>query len=459
MRPGRTSDETIVARATAEGPAAIALIRLSGPLSKPIVVGALGISADLLEARRPHLGTFHDVRDEALDQVLATWFPEPHSYTGEDVVEISCHGSPFICRSIIAACLARGARTAEPGEFTRRAFVRGKLDLVQAEAVRDLVASQTEYQASLARQQLRGRLGRELGPIRDNLIDILAQLETRLEFVEEDVDPESREKLVGGIERVDEGLRRLSRRYAAARAIREGAMVVLAGRPNAGKSSIFNGLVNDERAIVTEIPGTTRDALREWLDVGGLAVCLVDTAGIGRGGDLLVEEGMKRSKRHIEEADLVLFVVDSVAGFGTEEELLLKTIGTKPFVVAMNKMDLAGAPAVPAGVKQRARDVLEISAQTGANLEKLVDAVRRSVLGAEGFEKEPALITNLRQLGCIEEARGGLAAGRAALQEGLSEEFICYDLRRALGALGELTGETTTEDILGRIFSTFCIGK
>ena len=174
---------------------------------------------------------------------------------------------------------------------------------------------------------------------------------------------------------------------------------------------------------------------------------------------MLVEEGMKRSKRHIEEADLVLFVVDSVAGFGTEEELLLKTIGTKPFVVAMNKMDLAGAPAVPAGVKQRARDVLEISAQTGANLEKLVDAVRRSVLGAEGFEKEPALITNLRQLGCIEEARGGLAAGRAALQEGLSEEFICYDLRRALGALGELTGETTTEDILGRIFSTFCIGK
>ncbi|MEJ2077310.1 MAG: tRNA uridine-5-carboxymethylaminomethyl(34) synthesis GTPase MnmE [Acidobacteriota bacterium] len=448
-----------MARATAGGQAAIALIRLSGPLSKPIVVRALGISADLLEPRRPHLGTFHDVRDEALDQVLVTWFPEPHSYTGEEVVEISCHGSPFICRSIVAACLARGARTAEPGEFTRRAFLRGKLDLVQAEAVRDLVASQTEYQASLARQQLRGRLGRELRPIRENLIDILAQLETRLEFVEEDVDPESREKLVGGIEQVDEGLQRLSRRYATARAIREGAMVVLAGRPNAGKSSVFNALVNDERAIVTEIPGTTRDALREWLDVGGLAVCLVDTAGIGRGGDLLVEEGMKRSKRHIEEADLVLFVVDSVAGFGTEDELLLETISTKPFVVAMNKTDLVSAPAVPAGVRERARDVLEISAKTGVNLEKLADVVQRSVLGAEGFEKEPALITNLRQLGCIEEARGSLAAGRAALQEGLSEEFICYDLRRALEALGELTGETTTEDILGRIFSTFCIGK
>lgn len=459
MRPARTGEETIVARATAAGRAAVALIRLSGSRAKSIAGSCLGVRAELLEERRPRLGIVHDARGDELDRVLVTWFRAPRSYTGEDVVEISCHGSPFICRSIIESCLARGARAAEPGEFTRRAFLNGKLDLVQAEAVRDLVASQTEYQAALARRQLEGRLAKELQPVREKLIDIVAQLETRLEFVEEDVDPESRRNLAREIERVGEVLLRLSRNYGAARTIREGATVVLAGRPNAGKSSIFNSLVRDERAIVTEIPGTTRDALREWLDLGGLAVCLIDTAGIGKAGDLLVEEGMKRSRRHIGEADLVLLVVDAVAGFGREDEGLVESIRDRPFLLTINKTDLAEAPTVPEAVKERASGVVEISVKTGANLTTLAEAVRGSILGADGLEKEPPLITNLRQMGCIEEARENLTAGCSALEEGLSEEFVCYDLRRVLDSISELTGETTTEDILGRIFSTFCIGK
>ena len=367
----RTNQDTIVARATPEGRGAVALIRLSGPRAKAIVLSSMDWPEDGVAPRRPRLGTFHDGRGAKLDQVLVTWFPGPHSYTGEDVVEISCHGSPFICRAILEACLICGARPAEPGEFTKRSFLAGKLDLLQAEAVQDLVASQTKFQAALAHEQLEGRLSKALEPFRETLIDILAQLETRLEFVEDDVDPESREELTEQIRVVEAGLSRLGRDYEAARTVREGAKVVLAGRPNSGKSSIFNRLVRDERAIVTSVPGTTRDSLREWLDLSGLAVCLIDTAGLRESEDLVEAEGVKRSRRHLDESDLVLFVVDAEVGFGAEDEGLLEYFRESPFILTINKIDTAEAPPIPGNVLGMAREVLEISAKTGMGLPDL----------------------------------------------------------------------------------------
>ncbi len=459
MNPSTKQEETIVARATAAGPGAIGIIRLSGGDARTIAAASLEVPLEALGARRPKLGAFHDGQGQAVDQVLVTWFPGPHSYTGEDVVEISCHGSPFVCRTILEACVSRGARVAEPGEFTRRAFRAGKLDLVQAEGVRDLVASQTRFQAAMARQQLEGRLARELQPLRDALVGVMAHLETSLEFVEEDVNPESRRSLDGRLEWVEGELERLVREGEAARVIREGAVVVLAGRTNAGKSSIFNKLLKSERAMVTEIPGTTRDALREWLDMGGLAVCLIDTAGIRSAKDPLEVEGMNRSRRHAGEADLVLFVVDAGAGFGREDEEAFEAVREVPFVVVVNKTDLAAAPGIPETVTRRARGSVEICALSGANLDLLAETIRGVVVREGAFEQEPPLVTNLRQSRCLGQARQEVAGARASLEQGWSEEFACDDLRRALGSLGELTGETTTEDLLERIFSTFCIGK
>ena len=459
MRPSAATEDTIVARATAPGQAAVGVVRVSGSRAKEIVVAALGGRDTQLEPRRARLGTFRDAGGEEVDQVLTTWYPAPHSYTGEEVVEISSHGSPFICREIVQACIDRGARPAEPGEFTRRAFVNGKLDLVQAEAVRDLVASQTRFQAILAREQLEGALSRELQPVRDEIVDVLAHLETTLEFVEEEVEPEARGTLVERIGRVDAALERMVRSYEGTRTVREGARVVLAGRPNVGKSSIFNRLLHSERAIVTTLPGTTRDALREWLDLGGLPVCLVDTAGLREAIDQVEEAGIERSREQVREADLILFVVDADEGFGSAEIVLVEELGAVPFLLVINKIDLATAPRVPAEVRERAAGVVEVSAKTGSKVDELTELIKGAILGAQGPEREGAAVTNARQLRCIGQAREALRAGSKAVEEGLSEEFACYDLRRSLEALGELTGETSTDDILGRIFSTFCIGK
>ncbi len=395
----------------------------------------------------------------ALDQVLWSYYPQPHSYTGEDIAEISSHGSPVIANEIVRVCMAAGARPAGPGEFTMRAFFNGKIDLVQAEAVRDLIASQTRYQADVAREQLEGLISRQVAPIKEKLVDAVSHLETRLEFVEDDVDAGSREVIRESLEGAKRSLEELSASFNVGRLLREGLAVAIAGRPNVGKSSLFNSLVEYERAIVTAIPGTTRDVLREWIEIDGVPICLVDTAGIRSSGDQLEMLGVDRTGREIKASDLVLFVTDGSEGFREEDREVWNSLEGHPYIMVVNKSDLEERGHPPEAVVNESSGTVRVSAVTGANLEGLVRKIGEFTGAPEASERGRTVVTNLRQKDCLDRAARELALAQAALEEGLSEEFVSYDVRRGLASLEDLMGETTTNEILERIFSTFCIGK
>jgi tRNA modification GTPase len=424
--------ETIVAPSTPPGRSALAVVRLSGSEARRIL-GRLSADCDGdLEARRPRLVTLLDVDEQPLDNALITYFPGPRSYTGEDVIEISCHGSPVVTQRILEGCLARGARLAEPGEFTLRAFLHGKMDLTQAEAVRDLIESQTAFQAQVAREQLEGKLSKKLQPARHELIEIASHLETALEFVEDDVAPETRVQLSKRLVTVRDQLCDLEASYEVGRIIHDGLTVVLAGKPNSGKSSVFNQLVECERAIVTDVPGTTRDPLREAIDLRGVPVLLVDTAGIRESAESVERAGIARSLEHVSEADLILFVVDESRRYSDEDEFIWRNVGCL--------------------------QMISVSALLGENVDELVEGIVKHGL-PEAEKGERASVTNARQKRCLEEAHSWLERAGEALAGGMSEEFVVHDLRKGLESLGRITGETTTEDILAGIFSSFCIGK
>ena len=457
--PGSDPD-TVVAIATPPGRGAISVIRASGPGVRKLINKVLAWpDENQPPPRRTRLAGALDDRGEVVDQVLWVFYPGPHSYTGEDVVEISSHGSPVVTAEIVKSCVAAGARVAQPGEFTMRAFLKGKMDLVQAEAVGDLIASQTRYQADVAREQLEGRLSKSVSPVREQLIEAVSHLETRLEFVEDDVDPGSRGEIGRALDEARRSLAELSDSFSAGQLLREGLTVVIAGRPNVGKSSIFNTLLRSERAIVTEIPGTTRDSLREWIDLGGIPVCLVDTAGIRTSGDHLEMLGVDRSVQEVKESDLILFVVNMSEGFVEEDRAVWRALTGHPYLVVLNKADLGEAAPVPEEIARHSRGSVQVSARTGANLGNLAERIRDFTGAPEASDRGRTLVTNLRQKACLDEAAGELEQAIQALDRGLSEEFVSYDVRRALIALEELMGETTTGEILDRIFSTFCIGK
>ncbi len=460
MHPFAGDPDTIVAPASPPGKGAVSLVRLSGPQALAILEGLSGRMRSDFEARRATVCRL--VKEgRPLDQALVTVFPGPHSYTGEDVVEISCHGSPWIVRELVAVCVALGARVAGPGEFTCRAFLNGRMDLVQAEAVNDLIRSETAYQAEAARRQLEGDLSRRLAPIREEMLEVLSHLETAVEFVEEDVRPDDRATLAERLRRTREDVAALVAGWHTGKVLREGARVVLAGRPNVGKSSLFNRLVREERALVTPYPGTTRDALREYLDVEGVPVWLMDTAGL-RGGDLDAVErlGVERSRDALRGADLGLLVCDgSEAWQAADGEAWSELAEKVRYVVVVNKLDLPRRMQVPPEVTERAQGTVEVSARSGRGVDELGRVIAACVGPGRELENQAAVITNARHRACLEQAAAALAAAAGRLEEGWSEEFAAYELRRGLNALGELTGTVTTDELLGRIFAGFCIGK
>jgi tRNA modification GTPase len=391
-----------------------------------------------------------------LDQVLLTCFPAPHSLTGEDVVEISCHGSPAIVRSIIEATLELGAVLAGPGEFTLRALSNGKINLAQAEAIRDLIAAQTDAAVKQASRQLNGELSNALGPFKEKLVEVIVLLESALEFVEEDIPAPRVNEIDRDLATVSAGIEKLSHSYSAGRLLQEGVRVTITGRPNVGKSSLFNSLIERERAIVTDIPGTTRDTLSEAIDLEGIPVILTDTAGLRETTDGIETLGIERTRRAMGDSDLVLVVLDGSTDLGpSDQELIAQTESARRLVV-LNKSDLPSFKATLCCLEPV--EAINVSARTGEGLASLRAAILAS-LNSNGREDGSLLITNARHHDLLCNTQREIEVARAALRDRHSEELVLVPLHNALRFLGQITGETTTEDILSEIFATFCIGK
>jgi len=429
------------------------VIRLSG--RKAIAIAKQMSSVDDIQPRYATLTKLMRPADgEMLDQVLLTCFPAPHSLTGEDVVEISCHGSPAVVRSIVDATLESGAVLAGPGEFTLRALSNGKINLAQAEAIRDLIAAQTDAAVKQASRQLNGELSNALGPFKEKLVEVIVLLESALEFVEDDLPAPRIDEIDRTLAEVSAGVEKLSRSYSAGRLLQEGIRVTITGRPNVGKSSLFNSLIEHERAIVTEIPGTTRDTLSEAIDLEGIPVILTDTAGLRDTTDGIETLGIERTRRAMGDSDLVLVVLDGSSDLGpSDHDLITQTANTRR-VVVLNKSDL---PTFKTCCVEEL-EAINVSARTGEGLATLRAAILSS-LHSNGLEDGSLLITSARHYDLLCSTQRELEVARAALRDRHSEEVVLAPLHNALRFLGQITGETTTEDILSEIFATFCIGK
>ena len=454
------TDDTIVAIATPPGRGGIGVVRLSGPNAQSIA-GALLSRRAGLKARTATLATLTraagDDDAEQIDQVLATFFPGPASYTGDDVVELSAHGSPVVLEAIVEAAMRSGARLAEPGEFTFRGFLNGRIDLVQAEAVADLVDSVTPLQARLAYDQLEGTLSTEIRAIDTTLFDLIASLEASLDFPEEGYHFIDRQKTVTAIADISARISGLLAGGRRGRVIREGRQVVIIGSPNTGKSSIFNGLVGAGRAIVTAVAGTTRDLVTETIDVRGVPVRLVDTAGIRETGDAVEVEGVLRARSALAVADLSLLVFDRSRPFDSSDVQLLTETSSCRRLLIVNKVDLPLVWASNPFTAVSSR-IVEASATTEGGLEALREALTVELAAEEPRRDSPA-ITNTRHLDLLERARIEVERAGQAVSREVSEEFVLADLQQARAILEEITGQRTTEDLLQHIFSRFCIGK
>lgn len=386
-----------------------------------------------------------------IDDVLVSVFHAPRSYTGEDVAEISGHGSPLILGQILARLLDCGARLARPGEFTERAFLNGKMDLAQAEAVGDLIAAQTAEAQRLARRQSEGRLSRAVQAIRNETLGVLAQIEATIDFPEE-VGELNTAECEAALQTAHRQIADLLATADSGKLVREGLSVVLAGRPNVGKSSLLNALLRTNRAIVTAIPGTTRDVLEETLNLSGVPLRLSDTAGLRETADEVEQLGVARTRAGMDAADLVLLVLDAEVGETPEDVDLRQSLAGRPHLAVWNKWDLSVLPALPPGA-------VAVSALTGWNLAALEAALLQHVLGGTASLPESALVTHARHKQALSAASLGIDAARQSLAEGLPADFASIDLRGALSVLGTITGETATEDVIAEIFSRFCIGK
>jgi tRNA modification GTPase len=453
-------DDTIVAISTPPGRGGLGVVRLAGPESKAIASAMLRLSAGRqLEAGRAHFGVLvepgSDERsDERIDEVVATYFAKPHSYTTDDIVEISCHGSPVVLRHAVEQALAAGARLAEPGEFTMRAFLNGRIDLTQAEAVRDLIDSQTLFQAKVAAQQLQGSLSRRLQPIKQKLVELIAMMEAGIDFAEDDVAVMPAEQILNRIREVREPLTSLAESFAYGKIVHQGLTLAIVGRPNVGKSSLFNRLVERERAIVTATPGTTRDLVTETVSIGGIPVRLVDTAGIRQALDEAESIGISKSMEALADADLVLVVLDASQPPDKTDHELLEQVAGRRSVAVLNKSDLATSAALPDG----GAPVVRTSALTGEGIGELRQQILRCVHG-DAPQQETGMLTNLRQQEQVTRTLAALDAAALSVRANTPHEMILLDLYNALRALDEITGATTADDILNLIFGTFCIGK
>lgn len=450
-------DDTIVAIATPPGRGGIGVVRLAGPESKAIASRMLRFPGGRsLEANRALFGGLIDHESgEQFDEVVATRFAAPHSYTTDDVVEISCHGSPVVLRRAVEMAVELGARLAEPGEFTQRAFLNGRLDLTQAEAVRDLINSQTLYQAKVAARQLKGELSRIVLPMKQNLVALIARLEAGIDFAEDDVSVMPADQILAAMKEIGAQLRSLEASFAFGKVVHEGLTLAIVGRPNVGKSSLFNQLVERERAIVTAVPGTTRDLVTETVALGGIPVRLVDTAGIREALDEAEDIGIRKSMEALADADLVLVVLDASAELSAVDQELLSDVAERAAIVVCNKADLG----VRDGESSETNlPTVQTSAVTGKGIPELRAEILRKVRGS-GAEDGGAMLTNLRQQGQVRLALNALNAASSSVKNSIPHEMVLLDLYGGLRALDELTGATTADDILNLIFSTFCIGK
>ena len=446
--------ETIAAVATPFGEGAIALLRVSGPGALAVIdrlTADAGPKPSTFPSRRQRLVKLRDAAGQPLDEVLLSVHRAPASYTGEDVVELTCHGGILLTRRVLEALLAAGARAAGPGEFTQRAFLNGRMDLTQAEGVMDLIRAQTDLALRAASEQLAGRLGQRIGALREELLSLVAHVEAYIDFPEEDIDPATGAALWERIDAIRAALDMLLATAGQGRILREGVRTVIYGAPNVGKSSLLNALVGHERAIVSETPGTTRDTIEEFINVRGLPLRLIDTAGLRDTADPLENAGIARTVQTLAAADLALEIVD-----GSQPPPVPtphSQAGTR--ILVCNKLDLGVHPDWRAG----GRDAVHVSCRTTEGMDALADAIYRRVTGGQVTWNDSAAAINARHQACLQRARAALEAGRAALAGGVSAEFAALDLRSALDAVGEIVGAVDTEEILGRIFSTFCIGK
>jgi tRNA modification GTPase len=444
-----TTDDTIVAQATPAGTGGIGVVRLSGPLAEDIARQMLG------KVPQPRIATytkFLGPSGEQLDAGIAIYFPAPASFTGESVVELHGHGGPTVMAMLVDAAVDLGARRAEPGEFSRRAFQNDKLDLAQAEAIADLIASGTEQAARAALRSLTGAFSGAVKALQDQLTELRVYVEAAIDFPEEEIDFLADDELGTRLEECAKTFKTLLENAAVGRVLRDGYQVVIVGKPNAGKSSLMNRLSGEDTAIVTEVAGTTRDVLRERINIDGLAVELVDTAGLRDDPDRVEAEGIRRARAAIANADAVLWIQDATGEADeTMDEQLPEGI---PVTVVRNKIDMSGDPA---GIEEGDQVLVRLSAKTGVGLE----ALRQRIRDLAGFRDlgEGAFTARRRHVEALKDAAQHFAAGREALRDSRAGELLAEELRPAQQSLGAITGAMTSDDLLGRIFSEFCIGK
>jgi tRNA modification GTPase len=453
------TEDTIAALATPAGEGALAVIRISGPDAIAVAERVFRGGAPLARAatHTVHHGSVVGAHGELIDEVLATVFRAPRSYTGEESVEISCHGGVYVSTAVLRAILDAGARQAEPGEFTRRAFTHGRMDLSRAEAVAALIAARSAGAHRASIEQLAGKLASAVGEMRDELVRLCALLELDLDFSDEGLEVVPRADIERKITQVEERLRGMAETFGSGKMYRDGVSVVIAGRPNAGKSSLFNALLKENRAIVTPIPGTTRDYLEESVTISGILFRLVDTAGLRESAESIEAEGIARSWKSIQRADVILHVVDATSGIPRDEE----ASGVRPDpgqlrVFVLNKVDVAA----PAAGWEVGKDLVAlISAKTGEGMKELSDLLVHSVGEKNIGAHENVQITSRRHHSALSGAAFSVGNALLALREGKTNEFISFEVREGIATLAEITGEVTSEEVLNAIFSSFCIGK
>ena len=447
-------NDTIVALATPPGLGAIGVIRISGNSSFEIINKVFyGKNISKANSHTVHFGTIRD-GEEILDEVVVTIFKGPHSYTLEDVIEISCHGSTYILQSVIQLLIRNGARLAKPGEFTQRAFINGRFDLAQAEAVADLIAAESEAAHSTAMKQMRGGFSGEIKLLREELIHFASMIELELDFSEEDVEFASRDELKALIHKIQKPVEKLIKSFELGNALKNGIPVVIAGKPNAGKSTLLNALINEERAIVSDIPGTTRDVIEDTFNVEGTLFRFIDTAGLRETQDKIEAIGVERSKEKMKQAKVIVLLLDLHAQNKEEIEEQIAQVESYniPFLVLGNKMDLYSEPEVELDT------IIKVSAKEGTNLDllrsKLLELSQSNQLKTEG-----TIITSIRHYESLQKTKEALSRVLDGIDSGISNDFLAMDIRESLQHLGEITGEITTDDLLDNIFSKFCIGK
>ena len=461
------TDDTIAAISTPLGEGGIGIVRLSGKdairIADILFRSPKHTSLSRLKSSRIIYGHIVDPSGaKIVDEVLVSVMRSPHSYTREDVVEINCHGGMNPLRKTIELVLQQGARLADPGEFTKRAFMNGRIDLSQAEAVLDLIRSKTDESSRIAVEQLQGGLSEKITALRDRLTEVCAHVEAEIDFPEDEIEPASKHSILESMKDIGRELQALLKTYDEARFFREGLSTAIVGKPNVGKSSLLNALLKKDRAIVTEIPGTTRDVIEEYLNIKGLPLRIMDTAGIRAVEDIAEKEGVKRSLQSIENADLVLAVFDASEPLREEDFEVMQKVKDRNTLFVLNKSDLPSAvdeQSFPSSVLHPSSLLMRISATRGDGLEELKEAIFNTCLRDWKEEREGVVVTNLRHKTAIEHSLQSLNRAVKALTENQPVEIVALELRDSLDSIGEIVGAVTTEDILNKIFSDFCIGK